>query len=281
MDSNKLHALGIFVSRSMVPLVKQREASQLYQEILETRDKLNLSPEDPFGDILDERFAHHDQDESVQLRKAQQNLDVKAQEVRQLKESLAQLQREITRREQKPLANKPSARISPAAEEPVLKELRKKVESLKSTLIDRHHERNTLRRDLQKAQSDLETIRQNAPSSSTVEPETLDREEEMLLPQETPEILPVRLIEFPKSFQQTLAGFPRHVARAAMIMIGRLAAGEPAAFVGALRLKVMPNIMRQRIGSDFRLLFRLHPDHLQVIDLINRKDLDRRLKTLV
>jgi hypothetical protein len=38
--------------------------------------------------------------------------------------------------------------------------------------------------------------------------------------------------------------------------------------------------MRQRIGSDYRLLFRLHPGHLQVIDLINRKDLDRRLKTL-
>jgi hypothetical protein len=40
------------------------------------------------------------------------------------------------------------------------------------------------------------------------------------------------------------------------------------------------DVMRQRIGSDYRLLFRLHPDHLQVIDLINRKDLLRRLKTL-
>jgi len=90
----------------------------------------------------------------------------------------------------------------------------------------------------------------------------------------------VRLIEFPKNFQQTLAGFPRHVARATMIMTGRLAAGEPAAFVGALRLKATPNVMRQRIGSDYRLLFRLWPDRLELIDLINRKDLDRRLKTL-
>jgi hypothetical protein len=65
-----------------------------------------------------------------------------------------------------------------------------------------------------------------------------------------------------------------------MIMIGRLAAGEPAAFVGALRLKAVTDVMRQRIGSDYRLFFRLHPDHLQVIDLINRKDFARRLKTL-
>jgi len=102
----------------------------------------------------------------------------------------------------------------------------------------------------------------------------------MLLPQDAPEVHPVRVIEFPKGFQLLLAKFPRQVARAAMVMIGRLAAGEPAAYVGALRLKAMPNVMRQRIGSDYRLLFRLHPDHLQVIDLINRKDLDRRLKTL-
>ena len=60
----------------------------------------------------------------------------------------------------------------------------------------------------------------------------------------------------------------------------RLAAGEAAAFVGALRLKATPNVMRQRIGSDYRLLFCLWPEQLEVIDLINRKDLDRRIKTL-
>jgi mRNA-degrading endonuclease RelE of RelBE toxin-antitoxin system len=90
----------------------------------------------------------------------------------------------------------------------------------------------------------------------------------------------VRLPEFSKGFLQTLSAFPRHVARAAVIMIGRLAAGEPAAYVGALRLKAAANVMRQRIGSDYRLLFRVWPERVEVIDLINRKDLDRRIKTL-
>lgn len=281
MTSRKLRSLGIFVARSMVPLVKQGEASRLYQEILETRDKLNLSPEDPFDDILDQRFTTHDEDESAQLRKARQNLEVKAQEVRQLKESLAQLQKEISRREKKSTVTNAPAIIAPIGEESALKELRNKVESLKGALKERHHERNDLRRELQKTSIDLETLRQNEKVTTSEESETPDREEELLLPQDPSEIHPVRLIEFPKCFQQTLDGFPRHVARAAMIMIGRLAAGEPAAFVGALRLKVMPNVMRQRIGSDYRLLFRLHPGHLQAIDLINRKDLDRRIKTLV
>jgi hypothetical protein len=165
-------------------------------------------------------------------------------------------------------------------DEHALKELRDKVEGLKSALKDRHNERNTLRRELQKAHMDLEALRQTAAPTTHVEAVEPDREEEMLLPQDAPEVHPVRVIEFPKGFQPLLAEFPRQVARAAMVMIGRLAAGEPAAFVGALRLKATPNVMRQRIGSDFRLLFRLHPDRLEVIDLINRKDLDRRIKTL-
>jgi hypothetical protein len=157
--------------------------------------------------------------------------------------------------------------------------LRLKVDSLKTALKERHHERNDLRRELEKAHADLEELRQS-PALALADDAELEREEALLLPQDAPEIHPVRLMEFPKGFQQTLAGFPRHVARAAVIMVGRLAAGESAAYVGALRLKQTPNVMRQRIGSDYRLLFRLQADHLQVVDLINRKDFDRRLKTL-
>ena len=74
---------------------------------------------------------------------------------------------------------------------------------------------------------------------------------------------------------------PRHVARSAMTMLGRLASGEPAAFVGAVRLKACPSVMRHRIGIDWRLLFRLLPDRVDAVDLIPRQDLERRIKTLV
>ena len=63
-------------------------------------------------------------------------------------------------------------------------------------------------------------------------------------------------------------------------MLGRLAGGDSAAFSGAKRLKSRPNIVRQRIGIDFRLLFRLLPDRIQVIDLIPRQDFERKIKTL-
>jgi hypothetical protein len=38
--------------------------------------------------------------------------------------------------------------------------------------------------------------------------------------------------------------------------------------------------LRARVGIDHRLLFRLQPDCVQVVDLINRRDLEKRIKTL-
>jgi hypothetical protein len=249
---------------------------RVLDQILEARDVLNLPPDDPFGDIVDQRSAEHEEDDA-KLRAARQSMEAKSGEVRELKEKLEGFQAEIARQEKKLAA---TAAAQPALETASLKELRRKVEELKSALSERHEERNRLRRELQKAHDDLESFRQSATAFPDEEAAAARREDELLLPQSAPEVQPVRLAEHPKHFLQTLEGLPRPVARAAVIMIGRLAAGEPAAFVGALRLKATPNVMRQRIGINYRLLFRLWPGRLEVIDLINRKDLDRRIKTL-
>ena len=265
-------ALGILVARGVIPLLPSEEAVKLLDRILEARDVLNLPPDDPISGIVDERYAEHEED-NAKLREARQSLDTKAEEARELKEKLDGLQAEIVRRERKQAAD--------AEENAPMKELRRKLEEMKSALNERQRERNQLRRDLQKARDTLESLRQTPATSPEEEAEAERHEESLLLPQDAPEVHPVRLADYPKGFLQTLSAFPRHVARAAVVMIGRLAAGEPAAFVGALRLKATPKVMRQRIGINYRLLFRLWPERLEVVDLINRKDLDRRLKTLV
>ena len=107
------------------------------------------------------------------------------------------------------------------------------------------------------------------------------REDDLLLTEETVGQQPVRAIECPPNFQQTLRRMPPSVARGTITVLGRLAAGEPAAFMGAIRLKACPDILRRRVGIDFRLLFRLLSDRVQVVDLIPRQDLERRIKTLV
>lgn len=51
-------------------------------------------------------------------------------------------------------------------------------------------------------------------------------------------------------------------------------------FVGIVALRARLHTLRLRVGSDHRLIFRLHPAALEVVELINRRDLDRWVKGL-
>ena len=211
-----------------------------------------------------------------------------------LRQSLETLRRDVQRREARPPAESIQAAppgTTSAADETALKELRFKVQKLKGELKERHEERLALREELREARSKVEAT----PGESSGQPgdddatrrqpdrgteADGDSEDAHVLPEESTEIQPVRLPEFPRKFQETLQALPRHVARNAVATIGRLAAGELAAFAGVVRLKACPEIYRQRIGANHRLLFRLTPDQLVVVDLINRRDLERRIKSL-
>ncbi len=189
-------ALGILVARGTIPIVPRDQAVTVLDGILEARDTLNLPPDDPMGDILDNRYAEHEADDA-KLRAARQTLEAKAQEVRELKEKLDLQEQEIARHEQQSAAAKASP--DPAPDEASLKTMRRKLAELKTALNERHHERNQLRRELQKAHTDLETFRQNSPAAAAEQAET-EREEALLLPQDAVDVHPVRLIEFPRDF---------------------------------------------------------------------------------
>ena len=285
--NSRFCALGILVARGMVSILPRQEASAMLEELLKTRDKLNLSPDDPASDVLDKLFLSDRADaskEATALRDAESKLEAKIHEVQRYKDNVERLQKEVARRE---LKAKPVAAAAPVpaspADEHALSDLREKVAALKATLKERHHERNTLRRELQQAHSDLEALRLQAkPATPTgAVPDEADHEEDLLLPQESAGTQPLRIIEYPHNFRDSLIGLPRSVSRGTLTMLGRLSAGDPAAYVGAVRLKACPSVMRQRIGIDHRLLFRLLPDRVQVVDLIPRQDLERKIKTLV
>src|SRR5262249_19467233 len=131
-----------------------------------------------------------------------------------------------------------------------------------------------------KMHTTVEAFRSSAASTTGNGVSDIDHEDDLLMLQDAETNHPLRLIEFPSKFQDRLNEFPHHVARGAMVMLGRLAGGDVAAFGGAKRLKSAPTVVRQRIGIDFRLLFRLLPDRIQVVDLITRQDLERRIKAL-
>jgi hypothetical protein len=276
------HALGILVARGMLPVLLRKTAGKIFDEILAARDKLNLSPDDLFSDIMDERFTEetgqHSGHEAEDVRKAQRKLAEKANEVRRLKETLDRTRREIARQEKAAAASAVPETPAQPVDPQLLRDLRDKVTELKGALHEQTAERSRLRRDLRAAQEQLEAQPQNHAQANGSDADL--KEDELVAPGDLEDNQPVRVIEFPKKFHYALQRFPRATARAAMTIIGRLAAGEAAAYCGVVRLKACHEILRQRVGSDYRLLFQLGPDTLHVVDLINRKDLLVTIKHL-
>ena len=268
-------ALGIHCARSLIPFISKKNATSLLGEVEKARDRLKLPPEDPVAELLERRFAEEIADggkDAEELRKARERLNAKAAEVNHLKESLEQLRRNIRLQEKKDAPTSTPQQPN-AAESQELRDLREKVRLMKSSINERNQERATLRRELGQAYADLQSLR--AEQSTPAAPEAPDAEDALLLPGEVDGNQPPRLIEFPHKFHDTISHLPRQVSRTALALLGRIAAGDPTAFTGAVRLKGTQDVLRVRIGADHRLLFRLLPEHVQVVDLINRRDLER------
>ena len=272
-------ALGLLLYRGVLPFIPPDAVKNSYEDIvLPIRERLNFLTDDPLKDFLDNRSV----DADLALREAEAKFEAKRREVRELRESLDQVEKELARRERAPSPQSSVPQTRSGEDEQLVRQLRDKVKQLESDLKERHNERNELQRRLEKMQTRVDALIEHAQagrSAGSGDAEA-DREEELLLQQEAEGNHPLRLIEFPRNFLERLNEFPHHVARGAMVILGRLAGGEASAFSGAKRLKSAPTVIRQRVGIDFRLLFRLLPDRIQAIDLIPRQDLERRIKTL-
>src|SRR5215470_2835458 len=278
----KFGGLAVLLYRGILLLTEPKDIKQGYEQITSIRERMKLPPDDPVHDLLEARRDKDREETEAALLKAQENFESKRREVRALKEALDQLQKDVARRERAAAAEAAASASVNGDSEERLREIRQKVRNLEASLKEKHEETNALQRQLEDTQAKVKTLHERvqlAAVASAHEVES-DIEDDLLLPQDAEGSHPVRLIEFPRAFHERLGEFPHHVARGAMVMLGRLAGGDSAAFTGAKRLKSRPNIVRQRIGIDFRLLFRLLPDRIQVIDLIPRQDFERKIKTL-
>ncbi|MDQ6655489.1 MAG: hypothetical protein M3Y80_06730, partial [Verrucomicrobiota bacterium] len=275
-------ALGIMFARGALLLTESEHSTWIYNQIVSARGELDLLPDDESADLLDLRAARVPKgEENAGLRDAQAKLEAKGEEVRAVRERLAATEREIAlreKRESRPAEQRAGTRG--AAEGEPARDIRAKMERLKTLLQERGDERVTLRREVEKLHTELETLR--AMSGSTGASTDAGSHD----PEEAGEQLqvsgqqPVRLIEFPKRFSETLRGFPQQVGRAVLQHLGRIASGEPAALMGLTKMYECENVLRLRVAGDYRLLLALWPDRVQALDVVNRRDLQSRLKTL-
>ncbi len=277
-------ALGILVARGLLPLVRKRDVVFVFDQILRAHDELNISADDPYGDIVEKRFTEEVVDtgkDAEALRKVRDDLEKKVAESRQLKEAneAANRRLRLLEKEQARLEKEAQARQTTAPESEELVALRRKIKAMEVDMRENNADRADQRRKLAAAYTELQTLRKKEQEPSTQGAAEKDAED-LYLGDAVSSNQPVRLIEFPRKFQETLAKLPRQVVRGALALLGRMAGGEPAAFADVVCVYAVPGMVRARIGIDHRLLLRLRPECVEVVDLISRQDLERRLKTL-
>ncbi|MCU0788956.1 MAG: SEC-C domain-containing protein [Verrucomicrobia bacterium] len=283
-----LPGLGTFVARGAACIASPIDAEILFESIAKVRDQLNLPPEDPGEWMLDRLFEMPEElDEQTRedLATARRQMDAAAAEATRLRTQLTETRVQLERQERLAVRNKPASAttVVPAqASDAALAELRHRIDELKTALKQRHTERNALRRELREVLKEKADF-QNPPAKvlpDTAAAVAVDCEEEALLESEQTPLQTVRLPVFPGRFAQTLESFPTNVARSALRLIGELAAGEPSAFVGVRRLRLRHDVCRARVAKDYRLFFKLQPATLEILDMINRRDFEKWLKTL-
>lgn len=263
-------ALGILVARGCLRS-GSLENDTLGEEAETARDRLGLPPGDPIWDVMalvdaDDDPPAKDDGEAKKLRT---NLVVTSARVDELEQQLSRAQEELKRRKATPAATAAVIPIDRDRE----KDLRAKIEELKSLVNEGNEERGELRRQIA-AQS--RATRAAAPD---------EREEEKIdVEPEVEDVAPPRGISIPvvsRRVQDALADAPAQVAAEMLKTLGGLAAGDGFTWRGTKPAQDMPRpVLMARVGIHYRLLFRIEDGMLQTLDFVSRENLDTTLKRL-
>ncbi|MBL9018484.1 MAG: SEC-C domain-containing protein [Myxococcales bacterium] len=266
-----LPALGILVARGAVG--PGTLDNQFIGEDIETaRDQLGLPPGDRVWDViaaLEESDEDDDEETDGEAKQLATNLRVTSARVDELEQQLARAQKELTQRKVTPAA---SAAAAVPADRDRERELRAKIDELKSLVSEGNEERGELRRQLA-AQS--RATRAAAPEArAEVEAEHDEGED----------VAPPRGISIPvvsRRVQDALADAPAAVAAEMLKLLGGLAAGDGFTWRGTKPAQDMPRpVLMARVGIHYRLLFRIEDGMLHTLDFVTRENLDVTLKRL-
>lgn len=275
-------ALGVHVARAELVLRgRDEESDQLYAALVEARDQLLAPPWDPIDEVSYrlERGVAPEIDQELTSARTRMNQGEAALQATQ--EALERLRAELEARERTPevpLAEEPRIEAPanrPVVEDPAVRELRERMEHLKSELKDRHRERNALRRELEEARERVAEL-ERAPADEEGEEGEEDDEDEVG-GLDVSVAARLRVPVFPDDFAERLEKVPEATARAALMRVGELCAGFDVAFREVRPLRGFEGTWRVKVGRSYRLLFRPLERTLEVIDLLHRQDLEKRL----
>jgi hypothetical protein len=279
-------ALGIHVARSELALRKRdADADHLLAQLRETRDKLLLPPWDPIDDVLYTMDTGHAPQVDRELAAARGKVEASDAALRSTQEALDRMRAELARKEAE-VADRPPAPVerreeiaaSRPVEDPHVRELRERVEKLKTDLKERHSERNALKRELEDTRERMAQL-ESQPATDADGEGTADEsdDDDEGPPLDAKVASRLRIPVFSEDFAEKLKLVPDATARAALMRIGELCAGFDVAYREVRPLRGFEGTWRVKVGRSYRLLFRPENDRLEVLDLLHRQDLEKRL----
>ena len=243
------------------------------------RDLIGAPPDDPLPAVLrlldrDDARADAREAEAAEEREARAALEAKLAELRaamrRTRTANERLEAELKagREALAKLEADDADDDAPAVDPEELRRLRTKVRELKGRIEESKHERNELRDRLQEAE-------RSTPDQPFAKAATEDDDEET----ETEPLEPARwrVPEWSARARKSLATLPSAIAQQAIVLAAQLAVGDPLARRGAKKLEGFENLRRSRVGIHYRLLYVMHDDTLEVVEVLARENLDSHL----
>ena len=291
-------SLGILVARGVAPISSSWTREAIFEALGRARDRLDLPAAEPTEDMHDlwgwEDELDDDehratgilppQSENQRDDSAWHELEAKEAELGRLRQEMSALREQLESHPHEVVSSRePVVRPTEGSHEPSetrVTELRERVARLKGELNQRHAERNQLKRQLEREQKRADLLEAERRSSTDTTSEGQAEDEPGAPELEASGPLPFRFPVLTKRFRTSLQHMPDSTKRRTVVLVSRIAAGDQAAIRGTRRLQVDRTIWRRRVGRDYRMLFRLTDDELQVLDIVPRQGLERAVREL-
>ena len=278
----KMPALGIALARAALASgLDSRHAEPLGIMMGRTRKKLDLPEADPADHLVAKIVDDKEEELAIarELDAAQKQVHKLLRQARKSTEAHAALEAELAANQGALDLAKSASQSAPISSEQEEK-LKARNQELRARLAETHRAKSELKQKLQGAEELLQTQKAELEAVPSIDPDAQELGENELLGEEVSGAQPMRIPVFPERFDKELERFPAVVSRELMRVIGGMAAGDKGAFAGTRRLISKPEFHRQKVKRNYRVILRLTGETLEVIELLNRKDFERRIERL-
>lgn len=286
-----LPATGVLLARGALHPARVAESDGLLDEIEFARDRLLVPASDPWATLFDRMtgrgrrkgklvrlpgaasIADEEEDEADEEEETtdalRERLRMQAARIEGLEADLA------AARAAQPVEKRKRA-AAPRASAAQLAKLKERNEKLEAVIEEGKEERRQLREELE-ALREAQAAAPSEPRAEEGPAEAEDPAEGDAIPAlaSRPTLLPV----FSDVAARRLAEADRTLARTSLRVVLGLASGDPSVWGQAKRLQAR-DVMSARAGIHYRVLFRVTDTRLDVLTIINRKELDATLRKL-